>query len=434
MIKTESSNEKEIKRNWMTMRRIFFISLFVFIISTMILKIKIHFNIFISLIISIIIVAIILFCFLRLFLRRLKKSGAFEEWHDLYGIKISNIPYFKNDIILNSFKKNGDNYNEEIGEVNNGEDYQKNERNYYNLYIPYSALKQKDKYNGIILFIHGGAWVYGKKEHIEYLCSRYAKFGYITATMNYTYLSKKYKGYSIFKMIDEISSCIQNIKEYLKNEGFNENKLELSIGGISAGAHLALLYGYSIKKSPIPIKFLINIVGPLSLEAEYWYKTKDDEFLDNIEPKDIENAIKENKIVQMHGNIGLVKLMNSFIGGKYTDKEIIEILEDIKNKKDNEKYKELLKIVKYTFPVTFVNNNTVPTLCNYGGKDSLVGVAQYSFLKKLSDKYNNRVELIYMKYGGHLLDSYDTKNGMNAIREMHFQILNFARTYFNSEN
>ena len=83
-------------------------------------------------------------------MRRLEKSGSFYEWHDLYGNKISNIPYFKNDIILNSFKKNGDNYNEEIGEVNKGEDYQKNERNYYNLYIPYSALKQKDKYNNVI--------------------------------------------------------------------------------------------------------------------------------------------------------------------------------------------------------------------------------------------------------------------------------------------
>ena len=39
-----------------------------------------------------------------------------------------------------------------------------------------------------------------------------------------------------------------------------------------------------------------------------------------------------------------------------------------------------------------------------------------------------------MKYGGHLLDSYDTNDGMNAIREMHYQILNFAKAYFTSEN
>ena len=39
-----------------------------------------------------------------------------------------------------------------------------------------------------------------------------------------------------------------------------------------------------------------------------------------------------------------------------------------------------------------------------------------------------------MKYGGHLLDSYDTKGGMDAIREMNYQILNFAKIYFTSEN
>ena len=38
-----------------------------------------------------------------------------------------------------------------------------------------------------------------------------------------------------------------------------------------------------------------------------------------------------------------------------------------------------------------------------------------------------------MKYGGYLLDSYDTEDGMKAIREMHYEILNFAKSYFSSE-
>ena len=422
----KEKDKKETKKNWITLKRVTIISLLIFIISFLISKL--HFNLFISLIISLILIILTLYIFLQLFLRRLRKSGYSEDWHDLYGYKISNIPYFKNDIILNTYKKNGDNYNEEIGEIYNGEDYPKNERNYYDLYIPYSSLKRKDKYNGIMLFIHGGAWKLGHKGHISYFCSRYAKYGYITATMNHTYLNKKYKGYSIFRIMDEITCCIQNIKEYLKNEGFNENKLELSIGGISSGAHLSLLYGYSIKNSPIPIKFTINIVGPLTLDSDYWYKIKNDEVLDNIEPIDIENALKEKKIIKMSKNgLNLLKLMNNFIGGKYTDQEINNMLTN------NEKYKEMLNIVQYTFPVKFVNKETVPTLCIYGGRDSIVGVAHYSLLKKLSEKYGNRIELIYMKYGGHMIDSYDTKDGMKAIREMHYQILNFAKTYFSSE-
>ena len=101
-----------------------------------------------------------------------------------YGIKSSNLSYFKNDTIINSFKKDGDNYNEDIGEINDGKDYPKNERNNFTLYIPYSSTFKKDKYNGILLFIHGGAWISGVKEDVEFLCSRYSKMGYKKSTMD----------------------------------------------------------------------------------------------------------------------------------------------------------------------------------------------------------------------------------------------------------
>ena len=130
---------------------------------------------------------------MRAYFSVLKKAGYEEKWHELYGTKLSDIPYFKNDLIINTYKANGDNYNEEIGNVNGGEDYQKNERNYYDLYIPYSSYKKKDKFNGIMLFIHGGAWAHGGKNRIEYMAIRYAKFGYITSSMNQSYLRKKYK-------------------------------------------------------------------------------------------------------------------------------------------------------------------------------------------------------------------------------------------------
>ena len=100
----------------------------------------------------------------------LEKAGYIEIWNDLYGIKMPNISYVKNDKIINSFKKEGENYNEEIGKVNDGKDYPKNERNNYTLYIPYSSTFEKDKYNGILLFIHGGSWTHGVKEDIEFLC------------------------------------------------------------------------------------------------------------------------------------------------------------------------------------------------------------------------------------------------------------------------
>ena len=360
------------------------------------------------------------------------KSGYDEPWNDLYGNRTINIPYFKDEKINNTFKKGGANYNNEtIGEINDGKDYKKNERNYYDLYIPFSSTQKKDKYNGIILFIHGGAWKYGDKSQMSYLCSRYAKMGYITATMGYTLLQDKYKDSNIFKNLDEITSCIKSIKEELINQGFNETKLGIAIEGTSSGAHLAMLYGYSIKKTPIPIKFIINIVGPVTLTPDAWYKlNKKNDTLDNIEPEDIEKAITDNKIVKMDINTTLLELMNLFIGKKYNNKQLKGMIKGKDINIDNEDYQNLYKIVKNGFPVNFINNNTLPTLCIYGGNDDLVGVAHYSKLKELFKKNNGKIDFVYMRYGGHMLLSPDTENGVNAMRKIHYKILNFSSLYF----
>ena len=116
------------------------------------------------------------------------KSGYIESWNELFGENISDISYAKNNKIENSFKIGGANYKTEMGEINDGKDYDKNERNIYDLYIPYSTEFTTDKHNGVILFIHGGSWTSGDKADMEYLAKRYAKQGYITATMSYTLL------------------------------------------------------------------------------------------------------------------------------------------------------------------------------------------------------------------------------------------------------
>ena len=53
------------------------------------------------------------------------------------------IPYDKNEKIPNSLKEGGDNYNEDIGNLNNGNDYISIAANNYDLYIPFSFLLKK---------------------------------------------------------------------------------------------------------------------------------------------------------------------------------------------------------------------------------------------------------------------------------------------------
>ena len=55
--------------------------------------------------------------------------------YNFLGVKYSNLNYGVDDKIENTFKKNGDNYNESMGEINNRKDYEINDRNIYDLYI-----------------------------------------------------------------------------------------------------------------------------------------------------------------------------------------------------------------------------------------------------------------------------------------------------------
>ena len=369
-----------------------------------------------------------------------ENAGYFESWNSLYGIKIENKSYVEGNTINNTFKSGGANYNNEIGIINEGKDYEKNENNKYNLYIPKEAINKKTNYNGIILFIHGEN---EKKENIEYYCARYAKNGYITATMDYTEISKNIPNSNVFRIMDEITYCLKNIKGVLENDyKFTSSKLELSLGGYSIGSYFAMLYGYLMKTtSPIPIKFIINLAGFLDFDQNNWYKVSTyNETLTDIEPKTIDDAIKNNKIKKIHDNEEFfLNKMNDFLGQRYSEEQIRQMLNENKINPENQLYKDLFKSSKYFF-VTYLinnikNNDYIPILSEYAGNDENIGVANFKYLRQIQEKNNNfKIDYVYMRYANHSLINYDTENGLNAMQDIHNLILSYSKTYFKDEN
>ena len=121
--------------------------------------------------------------------------------------------------------------------------------------------------------------------------------GYITANMEYTPLSLNSSETNIFRIVDEITACISNIREQLVNRSFVGENLELAIFGYSAGAHLTLLYSYLIADSPIKIKFTVDISGPISLERQYnlMLKTANDT-LPNLTKSYIEDFQEQGRL------------------------------------------------------------------------------------------------------------------------------------------
>ena len=370
-------------------------------------------------------------------------AGKTESWNELFGIKLENLSYIEGDKMENSFKNNSRNYNPEIGNINNGEDYMKNEHNKYTLYIPEDALNKKNKYNGILLFLHAKD---EKKEDMEYLCSRYAKHGYITASMDYTELMKNISNSNVFRIMDEITSCLKSIQKTLSSEKykFDATKLELGLGGFSLGAYYAMLYGYSMKNvSPIPIKFIINICGILDFEPNNWlFIYKFNSTLSDLDPNSIDEGMKNGTITKYKMTEGFYLIhMDGWLGYRYTEAELYKMLKEdkISINYDNKEYQALYNSSKHFYVSYHLNktkeNDFIPILCEYAGNDTVIGVGNFKFLRQIQQANKNfNLDLVYMRYANHFLISYNTENGKQAMKDMNSMILKYAKTYFKPEN
>ncbi len=203
--------------------------------------------------------------------------------------------------------------------------YGEAQRNILDIYVPDSAYD--NEYNGVILYIHGGSWTSGNKEDMAQKCVRFARKGYITATMNYTLVSQdaEFKATAL-TMCDEIGKAIDKIKVFSTEKGLNITKLAVS--GYSAGAHLSMLYGFSrADESSIELVFTANQVGPSDFHTEVW------------------------------GNTG-ISLTSSLSGTQITQEMI--------DSGEAEQYIQLIS------PTAYVTKDTVPSILAYGGTDMIV--------------------------------------------------------------
>ena len=330
-----------------------------------------------------------------------------------------NICYATNEAIKNTYKAGGSHENEY--HINNDEDYPGSTRdNNYDLYVP-NGLNKNGKHV-VILFIHGGAWVSGFKTDVNEYVHEFANRGYITATIKYTLLKRTMDDptVSIFRNLDEIDACITSIKDVLGQLGFDTTKSNLVIGGASSGAHLAMLYSYSRgSESAIPIKFIVDAVGPVDIKESCWKKF-------NSASEAVLNAgIDKNAIATQESASNLGQLDVYGESYKWNEYQTMRIangmcgipysLEDVKASTDtNEENivnpneastamtkagggQDLLSVTTYMSAT-----NKFPMVCAYAGKDSIVGIAQYARLQTVMDNYGIEYRYTYFKNSDHV--------------------------------
>ena len=342
----------------------------------------------------------------------------------------------------------GDKIDNTYAGINGDADYEVSaENNNFDMYVPKGLNKADDQ--TIVLFIHGGAWVSGLKTHVNPYVKEFTKRGYISVTPEYTLLNKDFDNahpeLSVFRDLDEIDACISTIKSCVVELGFTGN-LNLVIGGASSGSHLAMLYSYSRgAASAMPIKFIINAVGPTDIQSYAWKafnfaegEEAEYEAAKNSIEYDALNSLNPSKLRQLAvsgegynwDEFHTMKIANGMAGFQYTPDQI-EALADANHENVNDTsspvYKNLVsnadsweKKLSVTY---YVGSSTkIPMVCGYGGEDSVVGIYQFANLQHAMENKGyvkgTDYEFFYFKSAGHTnLDKPEEAEVYNAFIE-----------------
>lgn len=265
-----------------------------------------------------------------------KQTGDMIMWEKIVAFFMSIIAFISSFFGISINKCN----------VYNDLAYGTNERQVMDLYLP----KESDGEVGLVLFIHGGAWVAGNKDGYESALKTACKdLGYAAAAINYRYLSEDV---SLHDIADDIDAAIAKIKQTGEENGININKVLLT--GSSAGGHLAMFYAYSRKDTAAitPVAVVSNC-GPTDLTDDNYFYNKDLDTKSDL------------------GDYETIATLFSYACGKSFTYETRA-----------EAKQALLEVS----PIYYVDENTVPTVINHGQKDTVVPFSNAAALAKKFDE------------------------------------------------
>ena len=200
----------------------------------------------------------------------------------------------------------------------------------------------------VAMIVHGGAWKYGRKEHMIMIQNFLHQNNIPTVNIDYRHASKRRK-ITYKEQLQDIALACAKFNSLASKAKLLPNNFVLL--GESAGAHLALLYGYN---NPDHIKKIISMSGPTDFYS--------------------------NSYLQSAHSWYSKPTIQTMVGEKYERKAV------------SEKFRE-------ASPVNQVSN--VPTLIFQGDSDYLVNRKQALALDSVLTEKQIPHQLIFMKHTGH---------------------------------
>lgn len=221
--------------------------------------------------------------------------------------------------------------------------YGKFPQNTLDLYLP-KAITSKTP---VIIMLHGGAWMMGGNEYTAKTARDLRDRGFVVANVDYRYVNDSVHCKDLLNDIDKAVTFMKKVSatHHFKNSGYH-------MSGISAGAHLALLYGYKHKDN---IKSIAVLCAPTRLDN----------------PAEIE-------FVKNMGLLHNIELLADakYIPGKELDKRFTEVS-------------------------PYANIDLIPTLLFHGDKDQLVPYRVAPFMLEKLQVSKVQSKLITMEGKNH---------------------------------
>lgn len=239
----------------------------------------------------------------------------------------------------------------------------------------YKARKTLKNGSPVIVYVHGGSWVYGNKEipeAISPLLDAFRDEGITIISTSYELMS----GNENFeKQISDIKDTIRWIYKNSEEYNFDTNKIGLI--GASSGAQLSLMAAYS----------------------------EDDEFIDSNDLKDYPSKVKY--VVDFFGPTDLktLDLVN-------VNWDLEQIVNSVPNRED---------ILNKYSPINYIESKEPNTLIVHSIKDEMVPYENAEVLYNKLKENKNKATLITLEGTSHDFSQFDK----NEIIKVGFKIIEF---------
>ena len=169
------------------------------------------------------------------------------------------------------------------------------------VYMDLFLSKVEKKKSPVVIYVHGGSWIYGDNgipKDLEPIIKSFNEMGFTIISLSYELLEKDVP---LSNPVSDVKDAIRWV--YKNKDKYNFDTDEIGLFGVSSGAHLSLLAAYSDDedfigdKSLSPysskVKYVIDIFGPTELSS-LDFSILDEDIKDDI--KELNNIDLINEI------------------------------------------------------------------------------------------------------------------------------------------